>query len=222
MPNVYKMIEIIVGTRSSRMDRVLTETFDYICSLSADNSEAGEKWKTNSNYKINRRFIMNWITEVGWSGELSIRYQSREKLEDIIKALCFLTGEDYDRQFTLESWFNSPFKIKCDGKILQGYDNQANRADDWSFKNRVENLKNAGREVEVIKVERTFGQWHEWGFFRVRGYKKGTMHFEFIDEKVWEKFNRRVAEIKGWQLPKKTDRKSKGTERTRKAGVEIF
>lgn len=222
MPNIYKMIEMIIGTHSSRMDRVLTETFDYICSLSADNSEAGEKWKTNSNYKINRRFIMNWITEIGWSGEMSIKYSAREKLEDIVKALCFLTGQNYDDQFSIESWFNNPYKIKCNGKILKGYDNHSSRADEWQFKNRIENLKKAGHEVEVITVDRTFGQWHEWGFFRVRGYKKGTMHFEFIDEKVWERFNRRVAEIKGWQLPKQTDRKSKGTERTRKSGVEIF
>ena len=38
------------------------------------------------------------------------------------------------------------------------------------------------------------------GFFRIRGYKKGTMHFEFLDEDVWNKFNYEVARIKGWQL----------------------
>ncbi len=222
MPNIYKMIEVIIGTHAGRMDRVLSETFDYICSLSADNSTAGEKWKTNSNYKINRRFIMNWITEIGWSGEMSIRYQSMEKLEDIVKALCFLTGENYDEQHDLMSWFNSPYKIKCDGKVLSGYQNQATRPDDWSFKSKVETIEKNGHKVEVIKVDRTFGQWIEWGFFRVRGYKKGTMHFEFLDEKVWERFNRRVAEIKGWQIPSKTDNKRKGTERTRKSGVEVF
>jgi hypothetical protein len=222
MPNIYRMIEMIVGTHAGRMDRVLSETFDYICSLSADNSTAGEKWKTNSNYKINRRFIMGWITEIGWSGELSIRYNSREKLEDIVKALCFITGENYDDQHDLMSWFNSPYKIKCDGNVLNGYQNQSTRPDDWSFRNKIETLEKNGHKVEVIKVDRTFGQWIEWGFFRVRGYKKGTMHFEFLDEKVWERFNRRVAEIKGWQLPTKTNNKRKGTERTRKSGVEKF
>ena len=222
MPNIYKMIEVIIGTHAGRMDRVLTETFDYICSLSADNSEAGEKWKTNSNYKINRRFIMGWITEIGWSGELSIRYHSREKLEDIVKALCFLTGENYDDQHDLMSWFNSPYKIKCDGKVLNGYKYQATKQDDWSFRNTIETLEKNGHKIEVIKVERTFGQWIEWGFFRVRGYKKGTMHFEFLDEKVWERFNRRVAEIKGWQLPKKTDSKNRGTERKKSTQLEVF
>jgi hypothetical protein len=48
------------------------------------------------------------------------------------------------------------------------------------------------------------------------------MHFEFIDEKIWEEFNLRVAKIKGWQLPTKTDNKKKGTERTKETGVNIY
>jgi hypothetical protein len=59
-------------------------------------------------------------------------------------------------------------------------------------------------------------------FFRVRGYKKGTMHFEFVDEDVWMEFNLRVAKIKGWALPKKTDSKRNGTERTKAKAVEVY
>ena len=47
------------------------------------------------------------------------------------------------------------------------------------------------------------------GFFRIRGYKKGTMHFEFIDEDVWAKFNQAVANVKGWQLPQNVRAKKK-------------
>lgn len=50
----------------------------------------------------------------------------------------------------------------------------------------------------------SYGTWFEWAFFRVKGFKKGTMHFEFLDEKVWETFNRAVAKQRGWVLPKKT------------------
>ena len=31
-----------------------------------------------------------------------------------------------------------------------------------------------------------------------------TMHFEFLDEDVWYKFNYEVAKQRGWALPKKT------------------
>ena len=36
-----------------------------------------------------------------------------------------------------------------------------------------------------------------WAFFRVKAFKKGTMHFEFLDEKVWMTFNKAVAEQEG-------------------------
>ena len=35
------------------------------------------------------------------------------------------------------------------------------------------------------------------------------MHFEFRDEKLWMDFNQRVAKIKGWALPKKSEKKSR-------------
>lgn len=184
MTNIFKMLEIIFGTHASRMDKVLVEAFDYICSLSADNSEAGEKWKTNSNYKINKRFIINYMTRVAWNGEMELGYSGTERITDIIKALCFITGTNYDNTTSLYDFFNS-FNRTSHNKMQ-------------------------------------FGRWYEWGFFRFKGFKKGTMHLEFSDEKVWMEFNTRVAKIKGWQLPKKTDKKSKGTERTKKAGVEVY
>jgi hypothetical protein len=45
------------------------------------------------------------------------------------------------------------------------------------------------------------GQWYEWGFFKFRAYKKGTVHFEFLDEEVWAAVNARYARIKGQVLP---------------------
>ena len=63
MKNIYKVLNIVVQTNGQRMMKALEEAFDLICSLSAENSTAGEKWKTNANYMINRRFIVDNITE---------------------------------------------------------------------------------------------------------------------------------------------------------------
>lgn len=169
MKNIYRMVEMIVGTHAERMNRVLLEAFDKICSFSAENSTAGEKWKTNSDYKINKRFIVPAICDYDarWpSTHVDVKYNGySEEIEDVIKALCCLTGKDYNEQIPLRQF--------C-------YD---------------------------VKPE--WGQWIDMpnGFFRIRGYKKGTMHFEFLDENVWHKFNYEVAKIKGWQLPK--ERKNK-------------
>lgn len=56
------------------------------------------------------------------------------------------------------------------------------------------------------------GQWHKWGFFRFRPYKKGTVHFEFLDDEVWAAVNARYARIKGQVLPE-THRRPKRTGR---------
>lgn len=50
---------------------------------------------------------------------------------------------------------------------------------------------------------------YEEGVLTIRGYKKGTMHFEFIDEDLWYKFNSMVAKSRGWELPQNTGKKKK-------------
>lgn len=175
--NVYKMLQMIVGTQSDRMNKVLIEAFERICSFSDQNSTAGETWRTNSNYKINRKFIHPWICEYDtrWPEDhVKIKYGSaRDDIDDIVKALCFLTGKQY--QFDYDS-------------SLQGF---------------------------FYKKIISWGEWVIWNdFFRIKGFKKGTMHFEFLDQKVCDEFNLRVAKAKGWRLPSDTKHgpRSKSTD----------
>ena len=161
--NVYLMLQMIVGTQEDRMNKVLVEAFENICSFSHLNSTAGETWKTNSNYKINKRFIHPWICSYDkrWPKNYTyMGYSENENISDIVKALCFITGTNHDDIPYLTTHLND--------------------------------------------VRIPWGQWIEWGFFRIRGYKKGTMHFEFLDQKVCDEFNLRVAAIKGWRLPQDT------------------
>lgn len=163
MYNIYRVIDMVIQTTGQRMQSALIEAFDNICSLSAENSTAGAKWKTNANYMVNKRFISDWITEVGWHGEMRIRDSSNyEKIEDLVKALCYITGIKYEKIESLDRY--------------------------------------------VSNNNKPWGKWFYWAFFRVRGYKKGTMHFEFLDENVWMKFNMEVAKLKGWELPKKSEK----------------
>jgi hypothetical protein len=115
------------------------------------------------------------------------RYRE-EDVDDIIKALCHLTGKDYDAIFPLHKFVR-----------------------DANHKEKEE-AERRGEKVESIPME--WGRWYEWGFFRIKGFKKGTMHFEFLDENVWMDFNRRVAEIKGWRLPRETNKAKKERKRT--------
>ncbi len=187
MKNIYKMVELIVGTHGNRMNQVLLEAFEKICSYSwRENCTGGEYWKTNSDYMVNRRFIVPYICESESYGSkyeyVNLSYSGHNKLDDIVKALCHLTATPYESIKSLYSFI------------------------------RGEDINGIFRKASL-----SWGQWYEWGFFRVRGYKKGTMHFEFIDENVWMLFNQRVAESKGWRLPST----STSTKKARKKGTGL-
>ena len=166
MRNIYIMLDMIVKTQRNRMNQSLEEAFDLICSFSAENSTAGEKWKTNANYMINKKFIVHGICRYDgkWTPHVVNNYGwNLNKIQDLVTALNYISGNQYNQSlFTFIRESNIP----------------------W-------------------------GEWAEWGYFRIKGFKKGTMHFEFLDESVWMEFNRRVAKIKGWSLPKKSEKASR-------------
>ena len=136
MKNIYKMVDIIILNRDNFFQQALCEAFDKICSFSSENSTAGEKWKTNSNYMVNKKFIVPYMCRVGYGGKVDI--DNNNGLYDITKALCNLMGYDYNKFMTI---------------------------DFWDMRKYVQ-----------------FGQWYDWGFFRIKCFKKGTMHFEFLKE----------------------------------------
>lgn len=178
MGNIYRIIDMVIQTNGQRMNKALLEAFDLICSFSAENSAAGEKWKTNSNYMVNRKFIVPYMcrgyhdryvchgsyycTKNGKEAYPLVQLEGHnvEQMEDVCKALCYITGTNYDHVAGLH----------CH------HDREA-----W-------------------------GEWFVWGFFRYKAYKKGTMHFEFRDEEVRYKFNYEVTKQRGWALPKKTSK----------------
>ncbi len=163
MHNIYQVLNMVMQTTKQRMDTALLEAFDMICSFSAENSTAGEKWKTNANYMVNQKFIVPYMTEYDarWPCHyVKLNYSSNEgKVQDVVKALCYITGTNYDTILSLNT--------------------------------------------TLYRGEYPWGEWFDWAFFRVKGFKKGTMHFEFLEEDVWMKFNRQVAKQRGWVLPKK-------------------
>lgn len=170
MRNIYTMLDMIVKTQGNRMNQSLVEAFDLICSFSAENSTAGETWKTNANYMVNRKFIVPGICryDTRWpSSKVEYSYgRNCDKVCDLNTALNFISGNQFN-----------------------------------------EYLSNFIRDNAI-----PWGEWVEWGYFRIKGFKKGTMHFEFRDEKLWMDFNQRVAKIKGWALPKKSQKKSRSNK----------
>lgn len=209
MKNIYKMLEIVVGTTEQRMDKAILEVFDQVTQHYHDNRFNVEGWKTNSHYLLNQKFIVPSMVEVSWSGGIGkSSYSNFEKIEDLLKALCYITGDNYDHFCSLDQFLRYPYKVKFEGNYgnYKSFFDNLNSACNYQDNRRREG-KNA--EIEITKAE--WGEWIDWAYFRIKCFKKGTIHFEFLDRELWGRFNQRVAKIKGFPLYEKAP--DKRTER---------
>jgi hypothetical protein len=160
--NVYHMLEIVIGTNRQRMDKALLEVFDKVTSHHSENQYRVEGWKTNSHYLITPKFILPYMCyqdQRWYQGETAIRVDyggNWELIEDLVKALCYISGDDYDSFGTLSH---------C-----------------------------------ISKGNEEYGCWFNWAYFRVKAFKKGSMHFEFNRQDLWGRFNERIARLKGYPL----------------------
>lgn len=162
MKNIYRMVEMIVQTRSQIMQEAILEAFDKICKYSDENvTVVGEKWKTNSAHMINKRFIVPYMCKYDRTfprNYVDVSYNGHERdIDDLVKALDYLNGGGIGERYSLSS------------------------------------------HMRICEIP--WGQWTYWSYFKVKGYKKGTMHFEFQREEDWVLLNQAVAKVRGWELP---------------------
>lgn len=99
MKNIYQMITIIIGTTGSRMDRALEDVFEKFTKYSHENRWGNEGWKTNSHYLLKEKFIVPYIAPECryFKNKPDVNLRSAEDLDDLTKALCYLLGENYDK-----------------------------------------------------------------------------------------------------------------------------
>lgn len=211
MRNIYKMLELVVGTQSQRMDKAMLEVFDQLTSHYHYNRYNVEGWKTNSHYLVNSKFIMPYIATPSFiSGRPDVHDRQNEIVEDLQKALCFLTGKDYNNFIKFKDRVYHRFFLTKNGQVerIKSYTNffVPNYLKDPSALDTIREEDPANTYDILPTVE--WGKWFDWGFFEVRLYKKGTGHFKFKDMDLWAKFNQHIARIKGYPLfePKKRNK----------------
>jgi hypothetical protein len=219
--NIYNMLKFIHSTHGERMKEVLIEVFDKFTKHYDENRYNVEGWKTNSHYMINKKMILPYMVERRYSdaSAMSMRYHGNaEMLDDLTKALCYLTGRNYDNFLSLHAWvdrmpitdpahyWNDEDRKETYGKrfdtLTKQFDTKdAMKSHGWTREEWIRHQIQEDIDNQRDYTTRKFGVWHDWGFFEVKGFKKGTMHFKFKDDKVWELFNRAVADAKGFELP---------------------
>lgn len=206
--NIFVMLSIISGTFKENMDISMVKIFDLLTERYAENRYNVEGWKTNKAHCIGKKFILPSAVKQDWG---KIRANSYgDYLTDLQKSMSYLIGEKYNfkdlEQFLQPDKVIEPFvatqeefdKLKENKKhLFVGHPEELITIRLWAI---LKEKEKTGVEVEVQKE---FGKWYDFGFFMIKGFKKGTLHCMFKDERHWELLNRRVNEIKGSPLPEK-------------------
>jgi hypothetical protein len=160
MKNIYRMFDIIIGTREQTFNRSLEEAIDKFTKHTHENRYHCEGWKTNAGHLLNKKIIIPYVMEKSYDNYLYARYGSyHDGINDLLKVICALTGTNYD------------------------------------------DVTDLGGFCRNIRMQPN--TWYSWSFFEIKGFKKGTLHMKFQNEKVWETVNRAYAKLKGAVLPEK-------------------
>ena len=173
--NIFALFRFIMANISTIMDQSVVEVYDMFTRYFDGNTSHEEGWKTNKRFKCNRKVILPNVADAGFKPQVYgyNRYFSTSychKLSDIDKAMCWLAGRDYD---AMDS-----------------------RYYDICSHNRSCDPEKATIETAIQCIPVGDQDWHESAFFRVKAFKKGTVHLEFKDEALWTKFNLTVNQGK--------------------------
>ena len=174
--NIMNLFQFIMFNLGDIMDNAIVEVYDLFTRYFKDNTSHTEGWKTNKQYKCNRKVILPNSVECGFMPQrygydkhFSPGYSSREKFDDIDKAMCWLSGRNFD---SLTGKMDIPGQGECPSP------------------------ENSTIAQTVYRIAVGDQDWHESAFFRIKAFKKGTIHLEFKDEALWAKFNLVVNKAK--------------------------
>lgn len=166
--NIGEVIALFVLNRKSIMQNCIVQTFDKATAYHADNKVHVEGWKTNRAYKVTKKVIMP-------SG---VKFESKS-YEGHRWSSWGIDYHNYD-------FFDDLDKCLCfvTGKQFKNVA-QLTRA----IRDRIDGLNRGHCDYQDVFTSE---------FFRVRFFKKGTVHLEFTDDFAWAAFNQAAAEGKNW------------------------
>jgi len=211
MRNIYKMFDIIRGTKDQIFNKALEEAVDNFTRHTHENRYNVEGWKTNSGYMLNKKFILDYMTEKGYKvGRMYAKsahssYSNAQRLNDLVKVIAANEGIDYDTIPDLYNLTRYSFHVKKDGQFIRSWGEYKYLHEDKydSLVHVKQEAAKVGVELEIVEQKSEFGKWMDWGFFEIKGYMKGSLHLKFKDENVWARLMQRYAKIKGQTLPEK-------------------
>lgn len=130
--NVANLIEFLFENRFTILERAIGEVFEIFTKYHDENRHFVEGWKTNDKYKVNKKVILPNGVRYGkymttdniktYGDTFNVNYGKQSEYSDIDKAMCYISGHDYNTITTIYKAMDSHFsKI---GKVKSGtFDN---------------------------------------------------------------------------------------------------
>jgi hypothetical protein len=169
-----------MDNKGAIIDRCILDVFDLLTRYYSDNRVHIEGWKTNEAYKVGIKFILPRILEEYGSSTrpYSLYYEGKHVLNDLDIIMCFITGQKM-YTYKVDPKTNKETKelniITCEDALTEQF-----------------NLANEGKPHSKTT---------ESTFFELKFYKKGTIHFKFKSKQLWQWFNCKASELRGYPLP---------------------
>lgn len=172
--NVWKVIEMLFMNRTNILERCIVEAFDLMTTYHKENRMYIEGWKTNDSWKVNRKFIL----------PTGVRYGDYLTSYDLKK---------YGDRFGLSHHSRDSYS---DIDKALAYIIGTSR-----YTSIGEALERKFQQIGHVKTGDKFDNTCESTFFKIKFWRKGTVHCEFKDVKLWEQFNLRACSQKQWLPP---------------------
>jgi hypothetical protein len=113
--NIKSTLENVFMSRKKLFDESVARVFDELCSHSVQNGsgpvipetlkhrwDGGEGWKTNDNYKVNKKLIFPRGVDYGFSGfHVPWTGDARTIYTDLDRILCVLDGRSLEKCYTI-------------------------------------------------------------------------------------------------------------------------
>lgn len=217
--NIFRMIEASKETFTNAVDELNGMAWDKLF-RETDISErltkgVRETFAEEAKQKGHLAFNLSNVEKVIESLVLS-----RPKIMNACIVECFdhLTKYYKDNRDHTEGWkTNDSYKVNRRCVIPNSLSQYKTLAPDMNYHTRemiidlekclcylagepvVEYKESLGFVIEhEIEKNQSFGQWHDGHFFKFKFFKKGTLHIEFKDKRLWEWFNEAAAKGKNW------------------------
>lgn len=185
--NVYAVLSLLMDNTGDMMTQACIDVFDYFTKYHKENRVYFEGWKSNDAFEVSRKIVLPSVVRLQYSGYYEVGYSSYYGKDTSISDI------DKAMCFLTGKQYSA---VEVGGKRVAGI-------------LTIEEAVKAHSRANGVKGE------FESEFFKIRIFKKGTMHLTFKDQSTLDRLNQIAAKGKGW-LKAWQDKNGKGK------GVVLF